>query len=83
MLSGSPPFSGNDTMAVLDAVRHAQLSFDQKDTVSDMGRGNLYPLHIHFVDRFTVNYMCIHDLNIVYIYIYHIYTHIRNIHKTL
>ena len=30
LLSGSPPFSGNDTVAVLDAVRHAELSFEQK-----------------------------------------------------
>eukprot|EP00913_Durusdinium_trenchii_P033995 g31822.t1 len=31
LLSGSPPFSGADTMAVLDSVRQADLSFDQKE----------------------------------------------------
>jgi calcium-dependent protein kinase len=31
MLSGSPPFSGNDTVAVLDAVKKARPQFDKKE----------------------------------------------------
>lgn len=31
LLSGSPPFSGNDTVAVLDAVKKAKPTFDKKE----------------------------------------------------
>ncbi|CAE7767142.1 CPK2 [Symbiodinium sp. CCMP2456] len=31
LLSGSPPFTGNDTMAVLESVKRSDLSFDKKE----------------------------------------------------
>merc|ERR1712232_1186829 len=31
LLCGSPPFSGNDTMGVLDSVKRARLVFDKKE----------------------------------------------------
>lgn len=31
LLSGSPPFTGNDTQSVLDCVRRAKLTFDRKE----------------------------------------------------
>jgi len=31
LLCGSPPFAGNDTVAVLDSVKRAQLAFDKKE----------------------------------------------------